>query len=656
MRWEVRTMRSGTSLFNGTIFKKTVLRYWPVWGAYSVIWLLVLPLQGLMMLQLEAQARPGLTGGYMQTFAQQVGDLIQLSLALAVFFGALCAMAVCSHLYNPRSANFFGSLPVKREGLFLTHYLAGLAFLLVPNLAVFLLTLLIEAIGGAVFLPGLGFWLAVTCGECLFFYTMAVFCGMFTGHILALPAFYGIFNVLAYGVYFLVETVFRKFYYGFTGFSSASSGVVAWLTPIVRLGRRTAIDLWVTEDGYRMFGLENVAVYAAAAVVLAAGSFFLYRARRLESAGDVVSVKCMRPVFQYGVAFCAGLALGIFTTAFLNGEEPTLMVSILVWAAIGWFVARMLLEKSFRVFRHWKGAAVTAGVFALLFLVVGLDLTGFESRVPTADQVESVELEGFRLCHLGDGGDNFTVEEDSPELVDYAILLHQAAVDQRDGGPAGDTVSTTLRVTYHLKNGGELARWYVNFWVEPNEADREGTSAWAIQQMYDDRELYWKGYGFAEAERLLSEEGWRLQEAAYENDGHDEGVDQTLYYGGADARALYEAVKEDFQAGRIGVRRVEDWKEVRYTQNHLRFSFAAEDEPGMGIYIRVQDTASSTLAVLERLEQEQAWTASSDTPPLQTEYVGPQGEARPAPTDVPATVVDAVPTQEPAPTAEPVTG
>ena len=172
MRWEVRTMRSGTLLFNGTIFKKTVLRYWPVWAAYSIIWLLVLPLQGLMMLQLEAQARPGLTGGYMQTFAQQVGDLIPLSLALAVFFGALCAMAVCSHLYNPRSANFFGSLPVKREGLFLTHYLAGLAFLLVPNLAVFLLTLLIEAIGGAVFLPGLGFWLAVTWGECLFFYTM----------------------------------------------------------------------------------------------------------------------------------------------------------------------------------------------------------------------------------------------------------------------------------------------------------------------------------------------------------------------------------------------------------------------------------------------------------------------------------------------------
>lgn len=605
MKWEVRTMRSGTSFFNWTVFKKTVLRYWPVWGAYSVIWLVVLPLQGLMMLQLDAQNRgTRYPNGYMQSFAHDVPDAVSLSLALAVFFGALCAMAVCSHLYNARSANFFGSLPIRREGLFITHYLAGLAFLMVPNVVVFLLTLLIEAIGGAVFLPGLGFWLAVTCGECLFFYSMAVFCGMFTGHILALPAFYGIFNVLAAGVYFLVEAVFRMFYYGFTGFGSALSNVVAWLTPIGKLGRSSSVYFWVTEDGYQMFGLENVAAYAVAAVVLAVCSFFLYRVRRLESAGDVVSVKCMRPVFQYGVAFCAGLALGMLTSAFLGGREPTLMVSILVWAVIGCFVARMLLEKSFRVFSHWREAAISAGVFVLLFLVVGFDLTGFETRVPAAGQVESVELDGFRLCYLYDGGDHVTTETSSPELVDYAILLHQAAVDQRNGRPAGATASTNLRVTYHLKNGGELARWYDDLRVKPDEADQEGTAAWAIQQMYDDRDLYWKGYGFERAEQILTQEGGRLQEAMYENDDHTEGADQTLYYGGSDATALYEAVKEDFRAGRIGVRRVADWDNGGKDLRSLTFSFAAEADYGWTVTIRVQDTASSTLAVLERLETE----------------------------------------------------
>lgn len=34
-----------------------------------------------------------------------------------------------------------------------------------------------------------------------------------------------------------------------------------------------------------------------------------YRRRHLESAGDVVSVRWVRPVFKYGVAFCTAVTL-----------------------------------------------------------------------------------------------------------------------------------------------------------------------------------------------------------------------------------------------------------------------------------------------------------------------------------------------------------
>ena len=311
MKWEVRTMRSGTSFFDWTVFKKTVCRFWPLWGAYFAVWLVMLPLNGLMFLQMDQH-----NTGYMEDFAfHMVPEAApELALQLTLVFGVLAAMAVFSHLYNPRSANFFGGLPVRREGLFLTHYLAGLAFLIVPNVIVFLLTLLVEAIGGAVFLPGLWFWLAATCGECLFFYSMSVFCGMFTGHILALPAFYGIGNILVFGVCVLLSTVFQRFYYGFNGFGPWMQGLVEWFTPVLNLG--PGVRGWYNGGTFQSRGLGMVAAYAGAAAVLAACSFFLYRARRLESAGDVVSVKAMRPVFQYGVAFCAGLAFGMVTTMF----------------------------------------------------------------------------------------------------------------------------------------------------------------------------------------------------------------------------------------------------------------------------------------------------------------------------------------------------
>ncbi len=619
-------MRSGTSFFNGAVFKKTVLRYWPVWAAYSVIWLVALPIQGLMMLQLDAQNR-GTTyySSYIEGFAHDTADAVGMSLPLAVVFGVLAAMAVCSHLYNARSANFFGSLPVRREALFATHYLAGLAFLLVPTGAVFLLTLLVEAAGGAVFLPGLGFWLAVTCGECLLFYSMAVFCGMFTGHILALPAFYVIFNALATVLISLAGLLCGQFLYGFAGFEGWVEEAMRWLTPVAKLEDSWSVRFVDMESGWTIHGLDIVAVYAAVAIAMAAGSFFLYRARRLESAGDVVSVKCMRPVFKYGVSFCAGLTLGMVTASVLGNEEITLIVSVLVWAVIGYFAAQMLLDKSFRVFKKWKGAAVMAGVFALLFCAVGFDLTGFETRVPSPDQVEYVAYHGGGTTNLADGGDYLAVSVDgeNPEALQRFILLHQAAVEQRDGYDISPrtTVGVNFTLFYQLKNGSILSRRYYVY-ADPEEADQEGSAAWVFQQMYGDRELYWKGYGFEEAERRMAEEDYRLREAACRMDDED-----NAYYGGRDAQALYEAVKEDFQAGRIGVRRVEDWAERKNGARNLVFQFSDEEDWGFQIDIRVQDTASSTLAVLAELEQEGAGSASgeSDAAPY---TAGTEGEDR----------------------------
>ena len=155
-------MRSGTSFFDWTVFKKTICRFWPLWGAYSAIWLVALPLNGLMLLRMDNYSLNDY-GSYMEGFAfSQVPSAAEIALQLAAVFGVLCAMAVFSHLYNARSANLFGSLPIRREGLFLTHYLAGLAFLVVPNLVIFLLTLLVELAGGVVCWQGLGFWLAVS--------------------------------------------------------------------------------------------------------------------------------------------------------------------------------------------------------------------------------------------------------------------------------------------------------------------------------------------------------------------------------------------------------------------------------------------------------------------------------------------------------------
>ncbi len=90
------------------------------------------------------------------------------------------------------------ALPARREALFVSHYLAGLSFLLLPHLAVYALTVAVEAALGCLELGPLTTWLLTQSGVCLFFYSFAVFCAMFTGNLVALPVFYGILNFLAH--------------------------------------------------------------------------------------------------------------------------------------------------------------------------------------------------------------------------------------------------------------------------------------------------------------------------------------------------------------------------------------------------------------------------------------------------------------------------
>ena len=59
---------------------------------------------------------------------------------------------------------------------------------------------------------------------------------MFTGHLLALPVFYGVLNCLAAIISTLMDSVLYLFLYGYNGLSGTTQQAVAWLTPLEKLG------------------------------------------------------------------------------------------------------------------------------------------------------------------------------------------------------------------------------------------------------------------------------------------------------------------------------------------------------------------------------------------------------------------------------------
>ena len=515
-------MQCGTSFYNGTLGKQLTLRFWPLIALYTVIWAIALPISGLNYLR----------SSHVADWATGIEYLFRvMATPMTLVFGVLAAMAVCSHLYTTRSCNFTAALPPKRTALFATHYLTGLLWLVVP---VAVMTLLAAFLAIGYDLSEFASGLALVCMQTVFFYSFAVLCGMLTGHLLALPVFYAIFNGLVGGIWLLLTAIFKEFYYGYPGTWAVIPQWVDWFTPAWQLFYSTTLEYrdWVT------------ALYAGVGVMMALAAWLLYMKRPMERAGDVVIWAGLRPVFRYGVALSSGLALGSLTRLVLGLGQLGLAVSVILWGVAGCFVGQMFLTKSVRVLRYWKGAGAIACVFAALFVGMHFDLTGYETRVPATDGVVSVSISGLDSFPSDTAANFHNIETRDPKAIALITQLHQTLVDQRPEPWAGETyaASTTLDVTYTLSNGTRLTRSYF-VPLTQRDASQADTMTYLANELVNDPGLMFKSYEFDQ----LEEKGYRLTNCTFYTFFGDDSHDLSAW----EAQTVYQAIVQDIQEGNL---------------------------------------------------------------------------------------------------------
>lgn len=633
MNWEVRTMPSATSCskgpnpwWNSTLYRKNLKRFWPIWASYGVILLLV-PLTFLLtwldrneILDINIVAM------------DLLGFVSPMGLILSAVWSIVSAMAVFSYLYNSRSVQLYHALPIRREGLYLTNYLSGLSFLVLPLGVVFLFTLAVEAVSGTLMLWPLLQWLIAQVCFALFFYSFAAFCALFVGHIVALPVFYGILNFLAFGMSQLLSELFRQFVYGYHSWP-AMSQLAQWLSPFIVLYREGGVRV-ADNGGYFYTGLAAALAYALAGLVLAAVGLLVYRVRPLETAGDVVAVKWVRPVFKYGVAFCAAVTIGIFLrelfrTLLPGGMWPMLGLMVL-GGLIGYFAAEMLLRKTFRVLRRsWKGALALCLVLTAAALTMNYDLIGF-NRAPSRYNVVSVYLWG-PYTYPSDSASHFDIYCTDSEDIEAVLALHQAiARDQQElqdrlehdrystgydpENPDQPLVqSQNVYFSYNLADGSQLTREYTLQLYSTDLEDPDSVAS-LLNSIINAPDAIENSY-FSGVESQDAFDS--LAEASVENvyNAGSQTYDSLEVLSEADRNALLAAVRSDLAAGRLGQRYLFDDKERNDTccLADLKLSFfkTIKDPDQYGqlwehdwsttVTIGLQITATDTIACLEEL-------------------------------------------------------
>ena len=436
-------MKSRTSFFNTTVLKKDITRFAPVWGLYSVF-------VGLfLLLWWDLEPSPA-------RFVNTATDVLTAMGIVNFLYAALAAFLLFGDLFKSRMCNALHALPMRREGWFLTHFTAGMLFCIVPNGAAALLTAaLLQEYFWAAFV-----WLAVMVLQYLFFFGVAVFAIQCSGNMLGSIAVYGIVNFLSTIVAGLAVVFYEPLLYG-VKFDTAA---IARLSPAVgftganymqthfnNMTETTVLDGFVGAD-WRYLGIA-----AGIGVVLLILAVLIYRKRQLESAGDLISLRPVAPVFLVIYTLGVGAVLYFIADAV---ADSLAYIFLAVGFGIGFFTGRMLLERKVKVFRgkNFLAFGILVAVFFASLGITALDPIGVTRYVPETDKISHVQICSSHYVY--DMNQNSVVLTE-PADIETVVGIHKICMEN----PVSDDVSyrseyTPVYIRYEMKNGAYTERYY----------------------------------------------------------------------------------------------------------------------------------------------------------------------------------------------------
>lgn len=525
-------MKSKISCCNAGLLRRSVLRGAPLWGLWTLGWLILLPLHLL--------SNPSPDFIYAKEYTL---GLTQVGTVLVFGYGLLVAWYQFAWLYRTRSAYHYGSLPLRRGTQFLTRYFSGLLFHLVPAAVTALLTVLVAALQGTSCIRVAGTFFAATSLVYLFYYSLAVLIAQLVGNTAALPLLYLVLNFTSLVLETILSEVLRTFTFGMV---SGQDLWPDWLSPVYYALRRNLFGYKINWDpntgdflSIHFTGWVPALIFGAVGLGFAVLAFLFFRKRHLESAGDVIAVPFLRPVFLYALALGCGIVLGRVLSAALFTDDQTrfvpLLFSMLVCTALGYWAGQMLLHKSLRVLSkgNWIRCGAVMAVMAAGMLCCRYDVTGFSRYVPAADDVKSVTL-SYDIGQITDR-----------DIIDRTVALHQEIVDQRYAIEAQlreASSFTYFSVTYEMQDGSTASR---RFRLPVGRyGDDRSSLAWAASELQSDQKVLLERYFPAggkpaydqfTVEYLDTEWVYQQMELTYDQ-----------------AEALAEAIQADIEAGTLG--------------------------------------------------------------------------------------------------------
>lgn len=460
-------MITKTSLFNKGIYKSTLRRY--LWG--SVLYFVMLFLVTCMGILLSVDPTDTVSFLWRNDVPLILEDgFMVVPMLLAMVVPTVAGLLIFRFIHSRKTSVFVHSLPVKRTANYISSVLAGITLMAVPVIINTVLLILISLCGYGNFF---------TAGDCVVWMLLNLLClfamfsavclvGSITGNSFAMIAL----NLLIHTFVLIIGAglvmVCEVFLYGFAGQNTFFDTVMENTFPVKLCEIMTK---WTYSQGqWAEFGTSIIKIIIFA-IVLYLLSLIFYKKRRMETAEEVAGFKCLNPIFKYLVTFIGALSTFSILATFIREKQPILWGVIILVSAVIYFGAEMLLRKSFKVWKSYKGYLIFLLAFALM--MCGFAFThffGFETRLPDMENIQSAGVYNYY------NGEKPLLDND--EVKSRTIHMHHQLLKEIPVIKDEDRY-TNIHVEYTLKNGKTLHRAYP---IDENELFR------IMDDMYENEE------------------------------------------------------------------------------------------------------------------------------------------------------------------------
>ncbi|MFC4387220.1 hypothetical protein ACFOZ1_05285 [Gracilibacillus marinus] len=417
--------------------------------AYFVILLFILPLD--IFMKYSDRFQNNYFDDYTFSLLEIQGPIQSI---LMITVPVLAGMFSFRYANVKGSADFMHSLPIKRTQLFNIHFIIGYVLIVLPvlltGLIMYLMTLFLD-LQSIFYYESFGEWFAFLLIIPSLIYTSTVMVGGITGITAVQGGLTYIFLFFPSGIVFLIIYNLYMLLYGFSISSYLESQLLS-LSPLLQ-----SIDMM-----YTAINSTYLIVYVCISVAFYFIGLWLFKIRNVESASHTIIFTHLKPIFKIGVTICFMLLFGLYFGAVQNEALGWISFGYVFGACIGYILAEMLIQKTWRIFGQWKGFLIYLGIaFSVIFVIV-FDLFRYETNVPEISKVESVEIEDRQISEQYKFNDEVNIVMDDPQLIEQTITLHKQILQEVDKSTEEnwDEGTTVIKITYNLKSGLQMSREY----------------------------------------------------------------------------------------------------------------------------------------------------------------------------------------------------